>query len=92
VTDRRTFIGIVAGGLVAVPFAARAQQPKMPVIGFVHLMSLGVRERDVLAAFHRGLSDTGYIEDRNGTQYLWAQGQMIGSRRWSPSWFAVGYP
>ncbi len=74
--DRRTFVGGVAGGLVAVPFAAHAQQPKMPVIGFVHLMSPGTRERDVLAAFHRGLSDTGYVEGRNvALEYLWAQGQ-----------------
>ena len=74
--DRRTFIGSVAGGLVAVPLAARAQQPAMPVVGFVHLTSPGPRERDVLAAFHRGLRDTGYIEGRNvALEYLWAQGQ-----------------
>jgi putative ABC transport system substrate-binding protein len=74
--DRRTFIGSVAGGLVAVPFTARAQQPKMPVIGFVHLMSPGSREREVLAAFYRGLSDTGYTEGKNvALEYLWAEGQ-----------------
>ncbi len=74
--DRRAFIGSVAGGLVAAPFAGRAQQPKMPVIGFVHLMSPGSREREVLAAFHRGLSDTGYIEGKNvALEYLWAEGQ-----------------
>ena len=74
--DRRAFIGSVAGGLVTVPLAARAQQPAMPVVGFVHLTSPGPRERDVLSAFHRGLSDTGYIEGRNvALEYLWAQGQ-----------------
>jgi len=74
--DRRTFIENVASGLVAAPLAALAQQPKMPAIGFVHLMSPGARERDVLTAFRRGLGDTGYIEGRNvALEYLWAQGQ-----------------
>jgi len=74
--DRRTFIGSVVGGLVAVSPAARAQQPIMPVVGFVHLTSPGAREREVLEAFHRGLSETGYIEGRNvALEYLWAQGQ-----------------
>ena len=74
--DRRTFIGTLTGGLVVAPFAVRAQQPKMPVIGFVHLMSPGSREREVLAAFRRGLSDTGYIEGKNvALEYLWAEGQ-----------------
>jgi len=74
--DRRAFIGSVAGGLVAVPFGGCAQQPKMPVIGFVHLMSPGTREREVLGAFHRGLSDTGYVEGKNvALEYLWAEGQ-----------------
>ena len=74
--DRRRFVGNIAGGLLAVPLAARAQPPKMPVVGFVHLMSLGVREREVLAAFHRGLSENGYIEGKNvALEYLWAEGQ-----------------
>ena len=64
VMDRRRFVGSVAGGLLAAPLAARAQQPKMPVVGFVHLMSLEAREREVLAAFHRGLSDNGYVGAR----------------------------
>ncbi len=73
--DRRTFIGSVTGGLLAVPLAARAQQPAMPVIGFVHLTSLE-ETREYLAAFHRGLGDTGYIEGRNvAIEYRWGQGQ-----------------
>jgi putative ABC transport system substrate-binding protein len=46
------------------PLAARAQQAVMPVIGFLHLTSLETN-RENLAAFRRGLSQTGYIEDRN---------------------------
>jgi putative ABC transport system substrate-binding protein len=54
VLDRRSFVGSVAGGLLAASLAARAQQPAMPVIGFVHLTSLE-ETRENLAAFHRGL-------------------------------------
>ena len=72
---RREVMGAIAGAAVAWPLAARAQQP-MPVVGFVHLTSPEAREREVLAAFHRGLSDTGYIEGRNvALDYRWAQGQ-----------------
>ena len=73
---RREFIILIGGAGAAWPLAARAQQPTIPVIGFVHLTSPEAREREVLAAFHRGLRDTGYIEGRNVTlEYLWAQGQ-----------------
>src|SRR6266545_6922773 len=73
--DRRRFVGSVAGGFLAVSLAARAQQPAMPVIGFVHLTSLE-ETREYLAAFHRGLGDTGYIEGRNvAIEYRWGQGQ-----------------
>ena len=73
---RREFIILIGGAGAAWPLAARAQQPTIPVIGFVHLTSPEAREREVLAAFHRGLRDIGYIEGRNVTlEYLWAQGQ-----------------
>jgi ABC-type uncharacterized transport system substrate-binding protein len=71
---RRDFIGLL-GWTLALPSTAGAQQPTMLVIGFLHLTSPEAREREVLAAFHRGLGDTGYVEGKNvAFEYRWAQG------------------
>jgi len=71
---RRDLIRLL-GSAVAWPLVVRAQQPAMPVIGFVHLTSLELT-REKLASFRRGLSETGYIEDRNvAIDYRWAQGR-----------------
>jgi putative ABC transport system substrate-binding protein len=72
---RRDFITFVSGVAAGWPFAARAQLPTMPVIGFFHLTSLELTH-ELLAAFHRGLGDTGYIEGRNvAIEYRWAHGK-----------------
>jgi putative ABC transport system substrate-binding protein len=72
---RRNFIAGLASTTAAWPVAARAQQPTMPVIGFFHLTSLETN-RENLAAFRRGLGETGYIEDKNvAIEYRWAQGR-----------------
>ncbi len=72
--DRRTFIGNVAGGLLAAPLAARAQKPAMPVIGFLHPASAAKWAARV-AAFRQGLADAGYTEGRNVTiEFRWAEG------------------
>jgi putative ABC transport system substrate-binding protein len=71
---RREVIALI-GGAAAWPVVASAQQSAMPLIGFVHLTSLE-KTRENLAAFRRGLGETGYIEGRNvSIEYRWAQDQ-----------------
>jgi putative ABC transport system substrate-binding protein len=72
---RRDFIAGLGSAVVARPLAARAQQPTMPVIGFLSSQSLET-SRERVKAFHRGLAETGYVEDRNvAVEYRWADGQ-----------------
>ena len=73
---RREFITLLGGAVAAWPVAARAQQPAMPVVGFLNPGSEPAF-RPYVKSFLHGLADTGHVKGQNvAIEYRWAGGQI----------------
>jgi putative tryptophan/tyrosine transport system substrate-binding protein len=87
--QRREFLGVLGGAVIAWPVVARAQQSAMQVIGYLNSGSADLFA-DRVRAFHQGLIDAGYVEGSNVTiEYRWAEGEYDRLPTLGPIWFIV---
>jgi putative ABC transport system substrate-binding protein len=87
---RREFVTLLGGAAAVWPVAARAQQPAMPVIGYLHLASPDTSP-ERLRGFRQGLKETGFVEGENvAIEYRWAEDRY--ERPWPPISFAARWP
>ena len=71
---RREFIELIGGAAASLPFAARAQEPAMPAVGFLHAASASYFSQYV-DALRKGFAEAGYVEGQNlAVEYRWAEG------------------
>ena len=81
---RRDFLTVVSAA-AAWPLAAHAQQPAVPVVGFLSGRSLA-SDSQLLAVFTRALNEAGYVNGQNvAIEFRWADGQLNGCLNWRPN-------
>ena len=86
---RRDFLGLVGGAAAAWPIAARAQQPTMPIIGYMSARSPEDTVQ-VLKAFHKGLGEGGFVSDGNvKVEYPLGPRAITAGYRLSPQSFSA---
>jgi putative ABC transport system substrate-binding protein len=91
--NRREIITLLGGAAATWPLAARAQQPTMPVVGFLSIASPAPFAH-LVAALRRGLQDAGFVEGRDvAVEYRWAEGAAkIGCRSSPRTSFTAKWP
>jgi hypothetical protein len=89
---RRQFISVLGGAVVAWPLAARAQQPGMPVVGFIHVLSFD-NVPHYVPAFRQGLKETGSLRAKTWpSNTAGRRANTADHPSWQPIWYAERSP